>query len=139
MWFPVLSVFLSLCLIHADAGPLTTEEAVQHETPSNFDDKPTHESFSPATISDIKPPQVADVCRLGPMKKGALIECEAYVPMYTFSWERGSCEGYIYGGCGGSENLFTTRADCENRCKQHLKREKRSSFVDFDEELIAEE
>ncbi|XP_059475897.1 thrombin inhibitor hemalin-like [Neocloeon triangulifer] len=65
-----------------------------------------------------------EVCLRGPMKEGALIECDAYLPMYTFRAASGECEGFIYGGCGGSENLFATRAECEHACR-HLVRERR--------------
>jgi hypothetical protein len=57
------------------------------------------------------------------MKSGQLIECDAFIPMYTFNFQSGVCEGYIYGGCGGSKNLFSNREECEQRCKQHTRGE----------------
>ncbi|XP_065341360.1 thrombin inhibitor hemalin-like [Cloeon dipterum] len=67
-----------------------------------------------------------DLCLSGPMKNGALIECDAFIPMYTFNARKKECEGYIYGGCGGSKNLFPSRQECEQGCKHLLDREKRS-------------
>jgi hypothetical protein len=35
---------------------------------------------------------------------------------FTFNAERGACERTAYGGCGGSENLFLSEADCVHAC-----------------------
>ena len=41
------------------------------------------------------------------------------MPKFTFdasSSSGGSCVPFIYGGCGGTENLFDSEADCEAIC-----------------------
>merc|ERR1711970_1181052 len=39
-----------------------------------------------------------------------------YFPRFTYSQFRGECEKIVYGGCGGSANLFLTNEDCEATC-----------------------
>ncbi|GLH08258.1 Chymotrypsin inhibitor SCI-II [Gryllus bimaculatus] len=51
-------------------------------------------------------------CRL-PSESG---RCFAYIPSYYFNSATGSCEQFIYGGCGGNANRFSTVSDCEKRC-----------------------
>ncbi|MCA9556844.1 MAG: BPTI/Kunitz domain-containing protein, partial [Myxococcales bacterium] len=38
------------------------------------------------------------------------------MPRWFFNTASGQCEEFIYGGCGGNENNFETRAQCEARC-----------------------
>ena len=42
--------------------------------------------------------------------------CLAYMPRWTYDFKQGKCIHIIYGGCGGTENLFRTQAQCEARC-----------------------
>ena len=57
----------------------------------------------------------SDVCELPPtLSKKA---CFGYFPRYSFSSATGKCEKIIYGGCGGSGNLFSTLAECQNVCE----------------------
>jgi len=42
--------------------------------------------------------------------------CMGIFPRFTFNAGEGKCEEYTYGGCGGSENLFITEAECIDRC-----------------------
>ncbi|XP_073340800.1 collagen alpha-6(VI) chain-like [Pagrus major] len=42
--------------------------------------------------------------------------CKDYTEMWSFDNNRGRCTRFWYGGCGGNENRFKTRMDCENTC-----------------------
>ena len=42
--------------------------------------------------------------------------CEAYFPSFGFSPEVGHCVQFIYGGCEGNDNRFSTLAECEAKC-----------------------
>ena len=42
--------------------------------------------------------------------------CEAYIPSYFYDHMTGQCRQFIYGGCGGNQNRFSTREDCEAQC-----------------------
>jgi hypothetical protein len=39
--------------------------------------------------------------------------CEAYIPKYYFDQQSGTCEEFIWGGCGGTV-LFDTLEECED-------------------------
>lgn len=43
--------------------------------------------------------------------------CRAAVNRYYFNSKTSSCESFIYGGCGGNSNNFSSKEKCENRCK----------------------
>ena len=47
--------------------------------------------------------------------------CRAYIPSYFYNITSGSCEQFIYGGCGGNENRFPTAADCAANCSGNSK------------------
>ncbi|XP_014093873.1 male accessory gland serine protease inhibitor [Bactrocera oleae] len=47
-----------------------------------------------------------------------LIKCAAYMPSWTFDATNNNCLSYIYGGCGGNDNRFTTQEACEQKCKE---------------------
>lgn len=57
-----------------------------------------------------------DVCEL-PEEPGP---CRAYIPRWAHDPETGQCEQFIYGGCGGNPNNFTTQAACEQECVDPL-------------------
>ena len=42
--------------------------------------------------------------------------CRAALPRFFFNSETGSCESFLYGGCGGNSNNFDTKDDCLNSC-----------------------
>ena len=42
--------------------------------------------------------------------------CEAAIPVYWHNPQLGRCEPQTYGGCGGNENRYATRAECEEAC-----------------------
>lgn len=54
----------------------------------------------------------ANICEL-PAEEG---KCKAYLPRYYFSTALGQCERFIYGGCGGNANRFSSLSDCAERC-----------------------
>uniref|UniRef100_A0A3Q4AQC2 Tissue factor pathway inhibitor n=1 Tax=Mola mola TaxID=94237 RepID=A0A3Q4AQC2_MOLML len=42
--------------------------------------------------------------------------CKAILERFFFSVETGSCEPFVYGGCGGNANNFDTLEVCEEMC-----------------------
>ncbi|XP_075988318.1 PI-stichotoxin-She2a-like [Anticarsia gemmatalis] len=52
------------------------------------------------------------ICRQ-PIKGGI---CVAYFERYAYDVSKGECVGFIYGGCGGNENNFVYKKDCEVFC-----------------------
>ena len=42
--------------------------------------------------------------------------CEAYYPKFFFNSKVGRCELFLYGGCGGNDNRFTSLRECESKC-----------------------
>ena len=53
-----------------------------------------------------------DICRLQP-ESGL---CLAYFPSYFYNSTSRMCEMFVYGGCGGNENRFSTIEDCQAAC-----------------------
>lgn len=43
-------------------------------------------------------------------------DCDALFPSYFFNSTSGTCERFNYGGCGGNQNRFSTRAECLSAC-----------------------
>jgi len=43
--------------------------------------------------------------------------CLAYAPSYFHNAATGICEPFVYGGCGGNENRFSTLAECQVACQ----------------------
>ena len=58
------------------------------------------------------------ICAL-PMETGP---CEENVPSFHFYSKNGQCERFTYSGCGGNNNRFSSKRDCEVVCgkKKHL-------------------
>ena len=56
--------------------------------------------------------QKSQCCHL-PREPGS---CRAAFPHWGFDKEKGTCEEFNYGGCGGNMNRFGSKADCENAC-----------------------
>ncbi|XP_037876208.1 papilin isoform X4 [Bombyx mori] len=46
--------------------------------------------------------------------------CRAYLPKYYFDNERRSCQEFVYGGCHGGPNRFSTIAECTEVCKNYI-------------------
>jgi hypothetical protein len=57
-------------------------------------------------------PDPGPVCSL-PADSGP---CEAYMPSWYFNSETGQCEEFIYGGCEGNDNRFSTLEECSGVC-----------------------
>uniref|UniRef100_A0A3Q3IMR4 BPTI/Kunitz inhibitor domain-containing protein n=1 Tax=Monopterus albus TaxID=43700 RepID=A0A3Q3IMR4_MONAL len=43
--------------------------------------------------------------------------CQNYALMWFFDKKESKCSRFWYGGCGGNENRFETRRECENLCQ----------------------
>uniref|UniRef100_A0A3P9HZB2 BPTI/Kunitz inhibitor domain-containing protein n=1 Tax=Oryzias latipes TaxID=8090 RepID=A0A3P9HZB2_ORYLA len=54
----------------------------------------------------------ADPC-LDLMSEGA---CSDYVLLWYFHAQSGECRPFVYGGCGGTKNQFSTRHRCQSVC-----------------------
>lgn len=58
-------------------------------------------------------------CHLPPDATGETgISCLAIQNMYTFNNQSGSCEPYVYGGCGATMNLFQSEEECVQAAKE---------------------
>ncbi|KAL5503585.1 hypothetical protein EMCRGX_G010557 [Ephydatia muelleri] len=42
--------------------------------------------------------------------------CEAYFPSYFYNSTSGKCEKFVYGGCGGNANRFSSKQQCNDKC-----------------------
>ncbi|XP_062121435.1 PI-actitoxin-Afv2a [Drosophila sulfurigaster albostrigata] len=51
---------------------------------------------------------------LQPMISG---RCFGHVESYAYNPLQRRCEAFIYGGCGGNENRFDSKAECEYSCR----------------------
>jgi len=49
-------------------------------------------------------------------QKGVGGPCEAEIPAWTFDKVTKICEIFSYGGCGGNENKFGSKSECEKTC-----------------------
>ncbi|XP_036004748.1 collagen alpha-1(VII) chain isoform X2 [Fundulus heteroclitus] len=48
-----------------------------------------------------------------PLSEGA---CSDYALVWYFHGQSGECRPFVYGGCGGNQNRFTSRQECESLC-----------------------
>ncbi|CAK6961368.1 LOW QUALITY PROTEIN: collagen alpha-1(VII) chain [Scomber scombrus] len=55
---------------------------------------------------------------LEPMSEGA---CSDYVLLWYFHHHSGECRPFVYGGCGGNRNQFSSRQECQSWCKMEKK------------------
>lgn len=56
-----------------------------------------------------------EICKL-PTTSQSNFQCKAYFKMWTYSVEDEVCKEVVYGGCGGTANLFTTEDECKQKC-----------------------
>lgn len=54
-----------------------------------------------------------EICRL-PMVRG---RCRASIPHIYYDATKEECVEFLFGGCGGNENNFRNKEDCEAKCK----------------------
>ena len=64
------------------------------------------------TLRECQAACAPDICGLRP----DVGPCDAVIPRLFFNAQTGACERFIWGGCGGNENNFETREDCEAAC-----------------------
>uniref|UniRef100_A0A3B4X8H2 Si:dkey-117n7.5 n=1 Tax=Seriola lalandi dorsalis TaxID=1841481 RepID=A0A3B4X8H2_SERLL len=50
---------------------------------------------------------------LEPMAEGA---CSEYILLWYFHPRSGECRPFVYGGCGGNRNRFSSRQECQSWC-----------------------
>ncbi|KAH8283175.1 hypothetical protein KR054_012637, partial [Drosophila jambulina] len=43
--------------------------------------------------------------------------CMAFMPAWTYDPAKNACSEFIYGGCGGNSNQFSSKSECEKACK----------------------
>ncbi|KAI8043627.1 hypothetical protein M5D96_004960 [Drosophila gunungcola] len=59
------------------------------------------------------------VCGLVPAANGiGLRVCYALFPSFTYFSATNTCFKFNYGGCGGNANRFSTKEECEAKCKE---------------------
>ncbi|KAI8121799.1 Male accessory gland serine protease inhibitor [Lucilia cuprina] len=46
------------------------------------------------------------------------LACMAYMPLWSYNAETNECVQFIYGGCGGNSNSFSSLQECEAMCKE---------------------
>lgn len=56
----------------------------------------------------------AERCTL-PIESGP---CEAAIPRWAFDEAQQDCVEFLYGGCGGNQNNFESRAACQSACEE---------------------
>jgi len=57
------------------------------------------------------------VCEL----QAAVGECDATIERWYHNVNNGACETFVWGGCGGNSNKFTSLASCEDTCSVEVK------------------
>jgi len=62
--------------------------------------------------------------------------CRAAFDAWYFDSDSGQCEHFIYGGCGGNDNNFHTKEECQHACfapaaDSKLKRKSNLSTVEY--------
>lgn len=55
---------------------------------------------------------VLDFCRV-PKVVG---RCRASMPRWWYNVTGGSCQQFVYGGCGGNDNNYLTKEECSEKC-----------------------
>ncbi|KAH8350527.1 hypothetical protein KR067_006182 [Drosophila pandora] len=43
--------------------------------------------------------------------------CMAFMPTWTYDASKNACSEFIFGGCGGNSNQFSSKNECEKACK----------------------
>ncbi|KAL8578130.1 hypothetical protein ACOMHN_055449 [Nucella lapillus] len=61
------------------------------------------------------PASPVDECQL-PSDRG---RCKGFVPQFYYDKEKGKCRLFVYGGCGGNTNRFTSAWECNYVCVEN--------------------
>ncbi|GLV36259.1 uncharacterized protein CBL_08753 [Carabus blaptoides fortunei] len=85
-YFSVVFVFIALCVIFVQCAPDRSVDKVE--------------------LSDTQ------ICRQ-PMIRG---RCRAAMHKVYYDAGKEECLVFLYGGCGGNENNFRSKEDCEAKC-----------------------
>uniref|UniRef100_A0AC35GSZ6 BPTI/Kunitz inhibitor domain-containing protein n=1 Tax=Panagrolaimus sp. PS1159 TaxID=55785 RepID=A0AC35GSZ6_9BILA len=106
--------------------PQTSEEMVEPQPAPVFTPRPI---FRPNPTSFTPPPSntVEKVTIFGPPEKPEFDseacvmppdsgKCRNFVPRWFYNAEKGSCQEFSYGSCGGNANNFVDKITCESRC-----------------------
>lgn len=72
----------------------------------------TEEECTNACIKPPTPPSSVDICSL-PSDLGS---CNAFEERWYYDINLRNCRSFVYSGCGGNENNFGSRHECEQRC-----------------------
>ena len=69
-------------------------------------------TFCQNCISQLHCLFAANICKL-PKVTGP---CRARIPRWYFNYNTKRCERFIYGGCRGNKNNFTSLTSCQKKC-----------------------
>ncbi|XP_075151250.1 male accessory gland serine protease inhibitor-like [Haematobia irritans] len=59
------------------------------------------------------------ICGLPHSKDGdGLRQCRALIPSWSYDQDSKECLSFAYGGCGGNDNRFNSKEECESKCKE---------------------
>lgn len=58
---------------------------------------------------------LSDDCKLPPVLPGPFA-CLGHFPKWTYDSASGVCKPFVYGGCRGTKNLFSTEDECQAKC-----------------------
>uniref|UniRef100_A0A3Q3B9W9 BPTI/Kunitz inhibitor domain-containing protein n=1 Tax=Kryptolebias marmoratus TaxID=37003 RepID=A0A3Q3B9W9_KRYMA len=42
--------------------------------------------------------------------------CSDYILLWYFHVQSGECRPFVYGGCGGNQNRFSSKQECQSWC-----------------------
>ena len=57
--------------------------------------------------------------------------CKAYFKRWYFDASASKCAEFVYGGCGGNNNLFSSKHECKKTCRELLKEKTVGGFTHF--------
>lgn len=59
---------------------------------------------------------ISDDCSLPPLDGDGVKICHAYFVKYYFNNATKTCQTFVYGGCGGNANRFSSEQSCLDTC-----------------------
>lgn len=71
---------------------------------------------------------IEEICGMESLDGDGRMACMALFYKYFHNPKTGKCEEFTYGGCGGNENRFDTKEECEDYCI-HKTTDKRSKHT----------